>query len=53
MVFSPELTFENSGFGSNYFENLAQLEENCFWFRSRNRLIPWALHKYLPKPEYF
>ena len=53
MVFSPELAFENSGFSGNYFENLAKLEEGSFWFRSRNRLILWALHNYFPTARNF
>jgi SAM-dependent methyltransferase len=30
------------------FELLEQLEPRSFWFRSRNRLIIWALHTYCP-----
>lgn len=36
----------NLGFKAHYFEDLAKLEAGNFWFRSRNKLIIWALHKY-------
>jgi SAM-dependent methyltransferase len=53
IVFSPELARENSGFRSDYFETLARLEEDSFWFRARNRLVVWALGKYLPNAQNF
>lgn len=34
------------GFKSSYFSELASLEEANFWFKSRNKLIIWALKKY-------
>lgn len=36
----------DKGFEPMYFDVLAASEENSFWFRSRNRLILWALKKY-------
>ena len=38
----------NIGFKSHYFKELAELEAGNFWFRARNELIVWALHKYSP-----
>lgn len=38
----------NIGFKTHYFKELAQLEADNFWFRARNRLILWALHRYAP-----
>ena len=38
----------NSGFKTHYFKELAELEAGNFWFRARNKLILWALHKYSP-----
>ena len=38
----------NIGFKTHYFKELAELEAGNFWFRARNRLILWALHKYSP-----
>ena len=39
----------NIGFKTHYFKELAALEARNFWFRARNKLILWALHKYSPK----
>ncbi len=39
----------NSGFKAHYFKELAELEAGHFWFRVRNKLIIWALHKYAAK----
>jgi ubiquinone/menaquinone biosynthesis C-methylase UbiE len=41
------------GFRSHYFEELAKLEAGNFWFRARNNLILWALHKYSPNSSSF
>jgi SAM-dependent methyltransferase len=46
LMFAPEFAYENSGFHINYFHDLLSLEENNYWFRSRNRLIVWALQNY-------
>jgi SAM-dependent methyltransferase len=37
------------GFPQEAFEHLAELEDGHFWFRSRNRLILWALERYFPR----
>jgi SAM-dependent methyltransferase len=39
------------GFDPEAFERLARTEERSFWFRSRNRLITWALERYKPGAE--
>jgi len=36
------------GFDPAAFERLARVEADSFWFRSRNRLISWALSHYFP-----
>jgi len=36
------------GFDPSAFDPLAQLEHTSFWFRSRNRIIVWALRRYFP-----
>lgn len=36
-----------SGFAVEFFEQLAQLEAGHFWFRARNRIIAWAVGRYL------
>jgi SAM-dependent methyltransferase len=46
--YAPEFALEGGGFKSNYFSELARLEEANFWFRSRNKLIIWAIEKYCP-----
>lgn len=43
----------NIGFKANYFKELAELESENFWFRSRNKLILWALNQYSPKLKSF
>lgn len=48
LAYAPELASSGSGFKSNYFSALARLEDGSFWFRSRNKLILWALSKYCP-----
>lgn len=52
-AFAPELATENSGFREDYFRELAALEADNFWFRSRNRLIIWAMQTYRPDCERF
>lgn len=43
----------NTGFKTHYFKELAELEAGNFWFRARNKLILWALHKYSPRLKSF
>ena len=47
-AFAPNLAEANDGFQASYFDELAPLEANNFWFRSRNQLIIWALGHYFP-----
>ena len=45
-IHSPEHAEDgDGGFQEESFSNLYELEKN-FWFRSRNKLICWALKKY-------
>lgn len=53
LTFAPELAQVSEGFESNFFEQLARLEAKNFWFRSRNRLIIWALKHYFPQAKNF
>lgn len=48
-AFAPELAQASEGFRSEYFSQLAGVEERNFWFRARNRLILWALGRYYPR----
>jgi SAM-dependent methyltransferase len=49
LCFAPDLSQENDGFRADFFSELAVREAAHFWFRSRNRLLVWALHKYFPE----
>jgi SAM-dependent methyltransferase len=42
------MTTEAKGFTREIFESLANLESRNFWFRSRNKLIAWAMARYFP-----
>jgi SAM-dependent methyltransferase len=47
-VLAPELARENDSFDAASFAKLAAFEPRHFWFRARNRLLVWTLHKYFP-----
>jgi SAM-dependent methyltransferase len=53
LSFAPELAKANDGFEPSYFEVLANIEANHFWFTSRNHLIIWVLKRYFPEPKNF
>lgn len=44
---------EKGGFPADGFDRLVKLEADNFWFRSRNRMILWALGKYFPRAASF
>lgn len=44
--YAPELAHESPGFNPRHFAQLAQVEEDNFWFRARNELIVHVLRKY-------
>jgi len=52
-AFAPSLASDNAGFRGEYFEELAGLEADNFWFRARNELIVWALARYFPDRRSF
>ena len=52
-AFAPDLAERSEGFEADYFGRLARLEADNFWFRSRNRLVIWALRRYFPKAKSF
>jgi SAM-dependent methyltransferase len=43
LIFEDE---RRDGFAGEFFEQLAAVEPHSFWFRSRNRLISWAVATY-------
>ncbi|MEO0273363.1 MAG: class I SAM-dependent methyltransferase [candidate division WOR-3 bacterium] len=51
--FAPELAAACEGFDASAFPILAQLEAKNFWFRSRNRLIIYAIKHYFPQAQTF
>lgn len=53
LSFAPELADTSEGFESVFFAQLATLEANNFWFRSRNLLLIWALQHYFPQAKNF
>jgi len=53
LAFAPELAERSEGFEAQYFAPLAELEAANFWFRSRNRLLVWALRRYFPGAKNF
>ncbi len=53
LAFAPELAQASEGFEAKFFAQLVEVEANNFWFRSRNRLIIWALQRYFPQARNF
>lgn len=51
-LFAPELA-SDTGFRDVLFDKLVALEAQNFWFRSRNRLILWALDRFYFEAERF
>ena len=51
-LFAPELA-SDTGFRDVLFDKLVALEAQNFWFRSRNRLILWALDRFFFEAERF
>ncbi len=48
-VLAEKLVQADSGYNVEHFAKLAPLETRHFWFRSRNRLVIWALQKHYPR----
>ena len=48
LSFAPEQARSSEGFRSHHFAELASAEAANFWFRSRNRLLIWALQHFFP-----
>lgn len=53
LSFAPEAAQSNEGFQPHHFAELADAEAGNFWFRSRNRLIIWALQHFFPEAKNF
>ena len=51
---APEFSSNGSGgFKKESFSDLIKFESKNFWFKARNKLIIWALHKYKPLSKNF
>ncbi len=46
--FAPNITAKEAGFKPELFKQLVAIEKGHFWFRSRNRLLIWAIQTYFP-----
>lgn len=53
LSFAPEAAQSNEGFQPYHFAELADAEAGNFWFRSRNRLLIWALQHFFPEAKNF
>jgi SAM-dependent methyltransferase len=52
----PNFAYKSPGSAGAFpdsFQNLFQLEANNFWFRSRNKLIVWAIAQFFPDAKRF
>ncbi len=52
-ILAPHLLGSGVAFPSEGFDRLAALEDRNYWFRARNRLIVWALHRHFPRLQSF
>ena len=52
-AFDPELAEKNTYYDPAFYEKIASIEPRSFWFRSRSRLIAWALKRYFPTADNF
>lgn len=48
LLLAPDLAQSDRAFPSSDFIRLAELEDGNYWFRSRSKLIVWALRKHFP-----
>ncbi|HET7062564.1 MAG TPA: class I SAM-dependent methyltransferase [Nitrosospira sp.] len=53
LSFAPEQARSSEGFQPHHFAELANAEAGNFWFRSRNRLITWAIQRFFPAATSF
>jgi len=53
LSFAPELKDSDDCYAMEIIDELARLEAQNFWFRSRNNLIVWAIQKYFPQLSSF
>ncbi|MBI2968952.1 MAG: class I SAM-dependent methyltransferase [Bacteroidetes bacterium] len=51
--YAPELALSNSGFPPEALDKLRKLEENNFWYRSRNNVIETLIKRFAASPGKF
>jgi methylase of polypeptide subunit release factors len=51
ICFAPSIAYGDVGFRPEVFKQLQATQEGHFWFRSRIRLIAWALGTYFPRAQ--
>jgi SAM-dependent methyltransferase len=51
LSFATEVAVERVGFKPKSYGQLAEAEEENFWFRARNSLLTWALERYFPSAQ--
>ncbi|MEO1338731.1 MAG: class I SAM-dependent methyltransferase, partial [Myxococcota bacterium] len=49
--FAPDVPAADDGYDPNYFERMAAVEPEHFWFRNRNALLSWALRRFFPSAD--
>ena len=52
-AFAPDLAVTSDGFRPSFFDVLAGVEADNFWFESRNRLLMWTLRRYFSNADNF
>jgi len=52
-AFAPELAYSPNDFAPEGHDLLVRLEQKCFWFRGRNRMLQTALERYFPTADSF
>jgi SAM-dependent methyltransferase len=51
LLFAPDGAKGDGGFQPEAFDALPGIEEKSLWFRSRNRLIVWAIAQHFPRAD--
>jgi len=49
LLLAPQAAYSGGAYPAAAFAKIAALEERNYWFRSRNRLIVWALRRHFPR----
>jgi SAM-dependent methyltransferase len=50
-AFAPVLARQSNGYPADGHKEIAHLEDSCFWFKGRNKLLQFALNRYFPSAE--